>query len=386
MFEANTYDELLASMLREVPTKVDKREGSIIFDTLSPAALELANTYIGMDIILNNAFAATAEREYLILIARERGLTPNAASRAVLRAEFNFNSKGEEYIGEYVSEGDRFNIDKLNYVLLSQITNDTNEELTVTDNSGTKITVKSGKPIPGAWQIMCETAGTVGNKSFGSLIPISTIEGLTKAEITELLIPGEDEEETEDFRQRYFDSINGDAFGGNRADYIKWVSEIEGVGQVKAKRTPLGGGTVGVIITDSDNKPASAALINNVKEFLDPAEFTGQGEGIAPIGHSVTVSTVEGQVVNVTFHNMEYESEADTETVQGSIKQILEDYAYQINSGWGDRQNTKIYAAQVLARCLDAAGIVNIENAELDGNSGYIVLDENKIVEFSAEF
>ncbi len=386
MFEANTYDELLAAMLKQVPTKVDKREGSIIFDTLSPAALELANTYIGMDIILNNAFAATAEREYLILIARERGLTPNTASRAVLRAEFNFNSNIGEYIGEYVSEGDRFNIDKLNYTLLSQMINDTYEELTVTDSSGAIIKVKPREYIPGVWQIMCETAGTVGNKSFGNLIPIRTIEGLTRAEITELLIPGEDEEETEDFRQRYFDSINSDAFGGNRADYIKWVSEIEGVGQVKVKRTPLGGGTVGVIITDSENKPASAALISKVKELLDPAEFTGQGEGIAPIGHSVTVSTVEEQTVRITFENIEYVSGADTETVQNRIKQILEEYASIINSGWGDRQNTKIYAAQILARSLDASGIVNIESAELDDSSSYIILDENKIVSFSVDF
>ena len=60
MFENYTYEELLATMLSEVPTDVDKREGSIIFDTLSPAALELAKAYMGMDSVLNNAFAETA--------------------------------------------------------------------------------------------------------------------------------------------------------------------------------------------------------------------------------------------------------------------------------------------------------------------------------------
>ena len=35
----------------------------------------------------------------------------------------------------------------------------------------------------------------------------------------ELLIPGEDEEETEAFRQRVLDSFQTQAFGGNQADY-----------------------------------------------------------------------------------------------------------------------------------------------------------------------
>ena len=47
MFEDYSYDNLLAEMLSNVATDVDKREGSIIFDTLSPAALELANALYG---------------------------------------------------------------------------------------------------------------------------------------------------------------------------------------------------------------------------------------------------------------------------------------------------------------------------------------------------
>ena len=35
MFEDYSYDNLLAEMLSNVATDVDKREGSIIFDTLS---------------------------------------------------------------------------------------------------------------------------------------------------------------------------------------------------------------------------------------------------------------------------------------------------------------------------------------------------------------
>ena len=51
-----------------------------------------------------------------------------------------------------------------------------------------------------------------------------------------MVIPGEDEEDTEVFRQRYMDSLNAQAFGGNRADYLEKVNAIPGVGGVKVYR------------------------------------------------------------------------------------------------------------------------------------------------------
>ncbi|MDO4301264.1 MAG: baseplate J/gp47 family protein [Clostridia bacterium] len=382
MFENYTYEELLTAMLSEVPSNVDKREGSIIFDTLSPAALELTKLYMGLDSVLNNAFAETAIREYLIKIAKERGLTPESATNAILKGEFNFISNDGEYIGEVVSEGDRFNLDKINYVVTHQLTNDSDNAMTITDNDGNIIAVNKKDRIPGMWALKCETAGTVGNTHFGTMTPIETISGLTKAEITDLLIPGEDEEDTEVFRQRYFDSINSEAFGGNRANYIKWVQEMDGVGQVKVKRTPNGGGTVGVIITDSEGNSASEELQKAVKEALDPEEYEGQGEGLAPIGHKVTVSTVSVHTIAVYFNNIALEAGLENSDIQNEVVQILMSYANEINENWGEKETIKVYAAQVLARCLDIDGVINIESADLAGHS-YITLDENEILKLT---
>lgn len=380
MFEDYTYDELLSGMLSAVPTNVDKREGSIIFDTLSPAALEFAKAYMGLDSVLNNAFAETATRAYLVKIAKERGLTPEPATNAILKGEFNFISNDGSYIGEVISEGARFNLDKINYLAVAQLVNDSDQNITVLDNNGNIITVGKKEYIPGAWQVKCETPGIEGNKHFGSMTPIETISGLTKAELTDLLIPGEDEEDTEVFRQRYFNSLSSEAFGGNRANYIKWVKEIDGVGQVKVKRTPNGGGTVGIIITDSEGNPASAELISSVKKTLDPEEYTGQGEGLAPIGHKVEVSTVTERSIDVYFHNVEYEDGVSTSDIRIEIEQVLKDYASEINDTWEDNTVIKVYAAQILARCLDISGIVNIESADLEEKS-YITLSEGEMLE-----
>ena len=59
-------------MLDNVSTDIDKREGSVIWDTLSPVAIELLTLYAEIDNIINESFADTASREYLIKIARKR--------------------------------------------------------------------------------------------------------------------------------------------------------------------------------------------------------------------------------------------------------------------------------------------------------------------------
>ena len=66
MYEHITFDVILERMMDRVPNNIDKREGSIIYDALAPAAVELAQMYIELDVILNETFADTASREYLI--------------------------------------------------------------------------------------------------------------------------------------------------------------------------------------------------------------------------------------------------------------------------------------------------------------------------------
>ena len=46
MYEDVTYDAILARMLGRVPDDLDKREGSVIYDALAPAAIELQLMYL----------------------------------------------------------------------------------------------------------------------------------------------------------------------------------------------------------------------------------------------------------------------------------------------------------------------------------------------------
>ena len=92
-YEDITYEVILQRMLDKVPDNMDKREGSIIYDALAPAAVELQLMYIELDTILKETFADTAQRDYLVRRVAERGIEPYNATYAKLKGiEENFKA------------------------------------------------------------------------------------------------------------------------------------------------------------------------------------------------------------------------------------------------------------------------------------------------------
>ena len=49
MYEDMTYENILQGMLNRVPEDIDKREGSVIYDALAPAAYFLADQYFQLE-------------------------------------------------------------------------------------------------------------------------------------------------------------------------------------------------------------------------------------------------------------------------------------------------------------------------------------------------
>ena len=219
-YSSMTYEVILQRMLNRIPDNMDKREGSIIYDALAPAARELADLYAEFGEIETESYADTASREYLIKRAAERGITPHPATNAIVKGVFTPTDIE-------IPIGTRFNSDNLNYIVISKIQG-------------------------GQYQLQCETEGTVGNGFSTTLIPIDYVDGLETAQISEVLIPGEDEEDTEMLRSRYFESFDTKAFGGNKTDYVQKTNEIDGVGSTKVTPVWNGGGTVLLTILNSE--------------------------------------------------------------------------------------------------------------------------------------
>lgn len=340
MYKDITYDVILNRMLARVPSDVDKREGSVIYDALAPAAFELYIMYVEFDTILNESFADTASRDYLIKRAKERGLNPSPATYAILKA-VSTPSTLELNIGE------RFSLGNLNYKIISKIDS-------------------------GQYQVECETAGVTGNQQFGKLIPINYIDGLESIEITQLLIPAEDEEDTEVFRARYLNSFDHKAYGGNIQDYVEKTNAIPGVGSTKVTPVWNGGGTVKLTILDSTYNIANATLIETVQNAIDPIQ-DGNGAGIAPIGHIVTVDTPTEIVININT-NITLQSGYTFEGIKNSLEESIETYLLELREEWANQNTLVVRLSQIERRILDVEGVVDITNTEINNSSSNLVL------------
>lgn len=340
-----TYNEILERMLSRVSDKFDKREGSVIFDTLSPTAIELEKFYIELNTLISEAYGNSASRNFLVLHCKERGIAPYEATHAILKGEFTPESVDVS--------GVRFNQGSMNFIVTDKISD-------------------------GIYQLTCETAGTVGNQYLGTLTPIEYIDGLETAELTELLIPGEDEEDTEDLRKRYLESFKVTAFGGNIRDYIEKTNSIPGVGSTKVTRANNSGGTVLLTIIDSDYNAASDTLINTVKQLIDPAEKTGEGFGLAPIGHKVTVESADAKQINVNAQ-LTLESGFGISEVLPLVKSAIESYLCELRKVWGDTDNLVVRVSQIETRLLSVSGVIDAENIMINGERKNIVLSRLQI-------
>ena len=75
-----TYEEIIQRMLARVPDTVDKREGSMIFDALAPAAIELVQMYVELQGYLDLVFVDTSSEDYLTRLCSQFGVDRQAAT------------------------------------------------------------------------------------------------------------------------------------------------------------------------------------------------------------------------------------------------------------------------------------------------------------------
>lgn len=382
MYEAQTYESILARMLQKalsINSNLDTREGSLVWYGDAPAAVELQNLYIALDTVLNETFADTATRPYLILRAAERGLSPQPASPAILQMAITPTTL-------FLPLNTRFSIGELNYYV-------------------------SADRGSGNYELTCETAGEAGNNYTGTVIPIEYVDGLETRKITSVLVPGEDEEDTELFRQRYLNSLNAQAFGGNQIDYIEKVNAIPGVGGVKVYRAWNGdlkpanmippkeaeawieglsgvpepvklwldtvyaaaknnmftvGGTVKLVVINSTFTVPSPTLVEQVQTAVDPLQNAGEGVGIAPIGHVVRVEGVQEETVDLGFA-LYYQRGWSWEDVSGYVTEAINGYFLELAQSWADQDEALVVRiSQIESRLLGITGILDIANTTIN--------------------
>lgn len=351
-----TYQNILTQMLDQVPATFDKRDTSPIPTALGPAAYALEGFYISLNQVQLAAYVQTATGQALDYLAVIAGLTRYPASAAVRLGIFDMA----------VPIGSRYSTingaDSINFQATAATTGETEGDY--------------------YYQLTAETPGSIGNEYTGPILPITAIPGLNSAQITDILVPGDDEESDEDFRARIIEALNDRPFGGNIASYRTYIMDIDGVGAVQVYPTWNGGGTVKCSVLGADFLPASPTLVENVQNAVDPPPNQGLGLGTAPIGAQVTVVAPEELTVNVSA-TLQLASGYAIGQVQTPIQQAIENYMLSVRQEWATPVNTtsveyqaNVYVARIVAAIVSVPGVVNATNVQLNGGTADLILTE----------
>lgn len=292
MFENVTQDTILSEMLEDAAelSDVDLAEGSFVYNALSVAAMALEDAYSDADAVMANAMADTCDREHLIRFAKAKGLEPREATKAQYALECNV----ELPVGFQLTDGE------FDYTVLTE---------------GTTPTAQ------------IETAGSAGNdRTVGlQLSAVDYIDGFETCEITARTGRGEDEEDTEDFRARYFEALDVRGMFGNKAFYKELAMSVDGVEQVGMIYR---GGVLYVGVLGPGNAFVSESVNTAVSDLLTEN---------APFGHTVSVNDLvsmsDSAALNLNVSGITPSSE-NTEANQDLISTIIQDYIYKMRDNF----------------------------------------------------
>jgi len=336
------FETILSRMLSTVPDDIDKREGSIIYDALAPAALMMAEQYYMLSQLADMFFADTASGIWLDRVAGNFGIKRKTATKAVRK--ICCTDKNGNMLN--VAIGSRFSVNGTVFSITERL-ND------------------------GKYSALCEQEGSLGNSYSGAILPIDYVEGLAQAVLeAEVIVAARDIESDEELRERLYESVRRVPFGGNRDDYCEKALSIPGVGEcvVFSASDGMGEGNVGLVIADELGGPASDELIGEVEVI-----FCGDtaGNGIAPIGHTVMVNTCEWLDLNIS---------AVITLKEGSSLDIVIPFAHQAVTDYIKRmkfEDATVFAARIMSEilaCHDA--VLDVSQLLINGASGNLALEK----------
>ena len=337
-----SFEKTMSRMLDTISDDFDKRETSIIYQAVAMVVPELMLLQSDIELMEEEAFPDSCNYNSLVRFSGLRNIHPRQATRGVVIAEFSKD----------IEIGARFNCEERNYEVLEKI--NTNK-----------------------YKLIAEETGHI--ESIGDLTPINDMPNLRTAKITSVYLDGREEESLESLRKRYMESLDYQAFGGNRADYIEKVTSVDGVGACKvfrrSKATSSEVGKITIVIVDTTYKNASRELIKNVASILTPTE-DGEGAGLAPIGHKVTVVGAEKQTVNVKTR---ITIERDIDNITRDLTKAIEEYLHELRTGFGSDEATVVRISAIENKILGIKGVIDVSNTTINGVEKNLTIEDKSI-------
>lgn len=345
MFEDMTFENIMEAMMEEMPDDIDTSEGSLLYNACAKQAVQLEETYMFMAGIEKNMFADTADLEHLIRIGNDIGCFINEATYAEFEAQFNCA----------VPVGSRWNCDEYNYTVFNVL--DENKHI---------------------YRLGCDTSGSGPNTLLSDLDPITFVEGFEWGKILKCRLQGKDQEDTELYRSRVLNSYNYRGFAGNREYYKGSINEMPGVKACKLERVSKPDDQIKVMIAGDSFRTPDENVVKEVQNTVDPVVTSGEGDGIAPIGHRVKVVGAEEETVNINTE-ITFESGYAYEDIKEYINQAVEEYFLEVREKWEKNDNLVVRILQVERAIVDVTGVEDVAGTTLNGVAKNYTVGKNKL-------
>ncbi|MEG0416389.1 MAG: baseplate J/gp47 family protein [Erysipelothrix sp.] len=334
----SSYEAVLKRMLEQVPEDLDKREGSVIYTAIAPAAMELSRSYWLLGWLLNLMLPDTAVEEYLDKLVAQFGVKRYQASKAI-RTILTFDDLKSPLRVPLTS---RFRIGDLTLRLLSEIS-------------------------IGKYRAEVEQSGLRGNQLQGELLPIQNINSLGSAELLpEVIVEAQDTETDDDLRSRFYEHVRRNPFGGNVSDYEEKCIGIEGVGAVQVFPIWDGPGSVFLMIGNENQREGTTELVEKVQKVFQPREDAFGG--LAPIGHIVTVGTSKNLSVSINA-TLRLSPGISIDIVKGNVTKEITEYINSISF-----REQSVYQSKVIVAVLNVEGVLDVTSLTLNNISGNLAL------------
>lgn len=345
MYEDRTFENIMDEMMENMLDGISTMEGSLIYNACAKQAARLEEVYLIMDGLERNMYADTADLEHLMRAGNDRGCFIEAATYAEFEAQFNCA----------VPDGSEFNIDEYNYVVFGCL-----------------------DETKHVYQIGCDTAGSAPNILLGDLEPVEYIEGFEWGKILRCVKEGTDEEDEESYRARLLATFDYRGFAGNREYYTTRLKELDGVLGCKLRRVRAPTDRILATIIGDDYRAPSELIVEAVQTAVDPVVNSGEGEGIAPIGHRVEIAPVEEASIDIAT-NISYANGYTFQDLRSYIEAEIDAYFLKLRETWETSEEIIVRILQIEAAIVEIEGIVDVEGTTLNGQAVNLKIENESV-------
>lgn len=300
-------DTIQARMMHNLPVDISDIPADFPYDFTMPTAIEISRLIqYNLTRTLMLMFPMWAWGEWLDL----HGVSAKVTRKQASRASGHVTVTGTP--GTVIKEGTVFCTEGTTDAGAIEFA--TTAEKTISDSGTVDIAVAA--VIAGAAYNV--TRNTV-------ILQKQTNKNITSVNNESPIRGGTDEEDDDTYRERILEKLRSAeiSFVGCDADYIRWAKEVPGVGSALVEAEFEGPGTVKVVISDPDGRAVGEETLQAVEDYIVSSK--DRTKRLAPIGASVTISTV--QDMSVTYRAiLKLESDYSIDNVKEMFLTGLKSY------------------------------------------------------------